>query len=234
MCQLAYDRGVSVKLSSHLNDLTPELAEGLLRARVKKLYVSADGATPESYAVYRRGGDFKRVMDNIRMLVAKQRELDAWFTRVIWLFHVFRHNEHEVAIARGLAAELGIELSLNRARTDMGREIFETVEVALERDGHWLPTSDELCAYDRENKVAQREPTCHLPWGDTAINWDGNVLACCSVYSEKHSYGNIHDGSFRAVWNGELYQEARREILGKGETRDTICKTCKRNGYLFL
>jgi radical SAM protein with 4Fe4S-binding SPASM domain len=234
MCQLAYDRGVSVKLSSHLNDLTPELAEGLLRARVKKIYVSADGATPESYAVYRRGGDWKRVMDNIRMLVAKQRELDAWFTRVIWLFHVFRHNEHEAAIARRLAAELGIELSLNRARTDMGKEIFETVEVALERDGHWLPTSDELCAYDRENKVAQREPTCHLPWEDTAINWDGNVLACCSVYSEKHSYGNIHDGSFRAVWNGELYRDARREILGKGETRDTICKTCKRNGYLFL
>ncbi len=234
MCQLAYDRGVSVKLSSHLNDLTPELAEGLLRARVKKLYVSADGATPESYAVYRRGGDFQRVQDNIRMLVAKQRELDAWFTRVIWLFHVFRHNEHEVEIARRLAADLGVELSLNRARTDMGKEIFETVETALERDGHWLPSNDELCAYDRENKVAQREPTCHLPWQDTAINWDGNVLACCSVYSEKHSYGNIHDGSFKAVWNGELYREARREILGKGETRDTICKTCKRNGYLFL
>ncbi len=234
MCQLAYDRGVSVKLSSHLNDLTPELAEGLLRARVKKIYVSADGATPESYAIYRRGGDFERVLANIRMLVAKQRELGAWFTRVIWLFHVFRHNEHEVEIARRLAQELGVELSLNRARTDMGKEIFETVDVALERDGHWLPSSDELCAYDREHKVAQREATCRLPWEDTAINWDGNVLACCSVYSEKHAYGNIHDGSFGAVWNGELYREARREILGRGETRDTICKTCKKNGYLFL
>ena len=234
MCRLAYERRVSVKLSSHLNDLTPELAEGLLRAKVKKIYISADGATPESYAIYRRGGDWKRVMDNIRMLVAKKRELDAYFTRVIWLFHVFRHNEHEIPIARKLAAELGVELQLNAARTDMGKEIFETAEQALERDGHWLPEGTEFLAYDREKKSAQREIMCTLPWNDTAINWDGKVLACCSVYSEKHHYGSIHEQDFGAIWNGQMYTEARREIVGQGPTRDTICKTCKANGYLFL
>jgi radical SAM protein with 4Fe4S-binding SPASM domain len=215
MCELAYERRVSVKLSSHLNDLTPELAEGLLRAKVKKIYISADGATPESYAIYRRGGDFHKVMENIRMLVAKKRELDAVFTRVIWLFHVFRHNEEEVEIARKLAGELGIELQLNQARTDMGKEIFETAGDALARDG-------------------QREVICTLPWTDTAINWDGKVLACCSVYSEEHTYGSIHDSPFREIWNNELYVDARREILGHPNTRDTICKTCKHNGYLFL
>lgn len=233
MCELAYRRGVSIKISSHLNDLTPELAEGLLRAKVKKIYISADGATPESYAIYRRGGDFKKVLDNVRMLVAKQRELGARFTRIIWLFHVFRHNEHEVPHARRLAAELGIALQLNVARTDMGKEIFESAAEALERDGHWLPESDEHCAYDRDEKSAQREPMCHLPWKDTAINWDGRVLACCSVYSEKHAYGSIHDAPFGDIWNGGDYREARREILGRPDTRDTICKTCKRNGYLF-
>jgi radical SAM protein with 4Fe4S-binding SPASM domain len=234
MCELAYRRRVSVKISSHLNDLTPELAEGLLRAKVKKIYISADGATPESYAVYRRGGDFQRVMENIRMLVAKKRELDAYYTRVVWLFHVFSHNEHEVARAKELAAELGVELQLNRARTDMGKEIFETVEQALQRDGHWLPENDEFCAYDREKMEAQRELTCSLPWEDTAINWDGRVLACCSIYSEKHAYGNIHENDFLQIWNNELYVDARREILGRPDTRDTICKTCKKNGYLFL
>jgi radical SAM protein with 4Fe4S-binding SPASM domain len=234
MCELAYERRVSVKISSHLNDLTPQLAEGLLRAKVKKIYVSADGATPESYAIYRRGGNFHKVMENVRMLVAKKRELGALFTRVVWLFHVFRHNEHEIGLARDLARELGVELQLNRARTDMGKEIFETVEEALARDGHWLPASDEHCAYDREAKKAQREPMCTLPWKDTAINWDGNVLPCCSVYSEKHSYGNIHDASFGEIWNNPVYVDARREIVGRGETRDTICKTCKRNGYLFM
>ena len=234
MCNLAYERKVAVKISTHLNDLTPELAEGLLRAKVKKIYVSADGATPESYAIYRRGGDFEKVMDNIRMLVAKRRELGAVFTRIVWLFHVFRHNESEVAIARQQARELGIELQLNVARTDMAKEIFETAEEALARDGDWLPVADEYCAYDREKEEAQREVRCSLPWKDTAINWDGQVLACCSIYDEKHAYGNIHDTPFREVWNSELYTEARREILGKGETKDTICKTCKQNGYLFL
>ena len=234
MCQLAYDRRVSVKISSHLNDLTPELAEGLLAAKVKKIYISADGATPESYAVYRRGGDFHKVVENVRMLVRKRAEMGAFYTRIIWLFHVFRHNEHEIEVIRKLTGELGGELQLNRARTDMGKEIFETAEEALARDGDWLPEADELCAYDREGKLAQREPMCTLPWKDTAINWDGNVLACCSVYSEKHSYGSIHDRPFRSIWNDPLYVDARREILGRPDTRDTICKTCKHNGYLFV
>ncbi|MFQ5697275.1 MAG: radical SAM/SPASM domain-containing protein [Myxococcota bacterium] len=234
MCELAYRRRVSVKLSSHLNGLTEELAVGLLRARVKKIYISADGATAESYAQYRRGGDFEKVLSNIRMLVAKKRELGNTFTRVVWLFHVFHHNEHEVDRARELARELGVELQLNRARTDMGKEIFETVDEALERDGHWLPQEDALCAYDRTAKHAQRAPICHLPWRDAAIHWDGSVLACCSVYSERYAYGNIHERDFDEIWNGELYREARREILGRSPTRDTICKTCKRSGYLFL
>ena len=233
MCELAYARGVSVKISTHLNDLTPALAEGLLRAKVKKIYISADGATPESYAIYRRGGNFERVMSNIRMLVAKKREMGATFTRIYWLFHVFSHNEHEVPILRERARELGVELQLNVARTDMGKEIFENAHTALERDGHWLPKSDEYCAYDRESETAQREPMCHLPWQDTAINWDGKVLACCSVYDEKHHYGSIHDADFRDIWNGKMYVEARREILGRGPTESTICKTCKANGYLF-
>jgi radical SAM protein with 4Fe4S-binding SPASM domain len=116
----------------------------------------------------------------------------------------------------------------------MGKEIFETASTALERDGHWLPTRQEFSAYDREAQHAQREVRCTLPWKDGAINWDGSVLPCCSVYSEKHAYGNIHDDDFRSVWNNPLYVDARREILDRGETRDTVCKTCKRNGYLFL
>lgn len=234
MCELAYRRRVSVKISSHLNGLTEEVAVGLLRARVKKIYISADGATAESYAQYRRGGDFERVLANIRMLVAKKRELGNSFTRLVWLFHVFHHNEHEVGRARELARELGVELKINHARTDMGKEIFETVEEALARDGDWLPENDELCAYDREGQHAQRASVCHLPWRDAAINWDGSVLACCSVYSERYAYGNIHEHDFGEIWNGELYREARREILGQSPTRSTICKTCKHSGYLFL
>ncbi len=234
LCELAYARRVSVKLSTHLNELAPEVAEGLLRARVKKIYVSADGASAESYALYRRGGDWKRVLDNVRLLVRKRAELGAHFTRIVWLFHVFRHNEHEIPAAHRLAAELGIALKISPARTDMGREIFETAAEALARDGHWLPLADEHCAFDREAKTAQREAACRLPWRDTAIHWDGKVLACCNIYSEKHHYGSLEDQDFGAIWNGPLYTEARREILGRSPTRDTICKTCKRNGYLFL
>ena len=80
----------------------------------------------------------------------------------------------------------------------------------------------------------QKDSTAALAKLQTAINWDGKVLACCSVYSEKHHYGSIHEQDFGAIWNGEMYTEARREIVGQSPTKETICKTCKQNGYLFL
>ena len=59
--------------------------------------------------------------------------------KIIWLFHVFRHNEHEVDVAKKLAEEIGVELRINKMRTDMGKEIFETAGVAIERDSDWIP-----------------------------------------------------------------------------------------------
>ncbi|OHB82909.1 MAG: hypothetical protein A3J73_06000 [Planctomycetes bacterium RIFCSPHIGHO2_02_FULL_38_41] len=64
------------------------------------------------------------------------------------------------------------------------------------------------------------------------INWDGNILPCCAVYSEKHAFGNILENSFAEIWNNEMYVSARKEILGRKNTKHTICHTCKRSGYL--
>ena len=235
MCELAYARRVSVKLSSHLNDLTPELAEGLLRAKVKKIYISADGATPESYAIYRRGGDWKVVMDNIRMLVAKKREMNAVLhARHLALPRVPPQRARGADRER-LAAELGVELQLNKARTDMGREIFETAEQALERDGHWLPESQRVSRLRPRAEDARSARPCARCRGRTRRS-TGTARCSPAAASTARSTTTARSTSsdFGEIWNGEMYTEARREIVGQSPTKDTICKTCKHNGYLFL
>src|SRR3990172_12203818 len=75
MIAYAKSYGLEVRISSNLNALTEPVAEGLLRVGLDKLYVSCDGITPESYAQYRRGGDYATVMGNLRGLLRKKREL---------------------------------------------------------------------------------------------------------------------------------------------------------------
>ena len=69
---------------------------------------------------------------------------------------------------------------------------------------------------------------------NSVINWEGSVLPCCSVYSEKHSFGNIKEDSFRNIWNNKKYISARREVLGRKNNAKTVCHICRANDYLYI
>jgi MoaA/NifB/PqqE/SkfB family radical SAM enzyme len=109
MIAAAKRHGIEVKVDSNLNDLTDEMADGLVRSGLDVLSVSLDGASQETYEKYRVGGRFEAVIANVRRVVAKKKELESATPRLIWQFLVFKHNEHEIAAARTMARELGMD-----------------------------------------------------------------------------------------------------------------------------
>jgi radical SAM protein with 4Fe4S-binding SPASM domain len=133
-----------------------------------------------------------------------------------------------------MAKEIGIKLTINKMRTDMGKEIFETADKSIERDSEWLPVNPEYNIFDVAEKKPKNRFSCDLLWSETVINWDGSILPCCSVYSETHSFGNIKESSFKSIWNNEKYISARKEVLGRKSNIKTVCHICKANGYLYL
>ncbi len=232
MIRYAHDLGMGVTISTNLNILDRDTAHQLMDAGLQKMFVSCDGISDETYDVYHVGGDYTTVMDNIRMLIDEKNRLPGCDTRIIWLFHVFRHNEHEVDRAREMAREMGISIRINKMRTDMGKEIFETAEKAIERDRDWIPEDPRYCAFDLDKKEAkQKKDFCSLPWKETVINWDGTVLPCCSVYQEKYSFGNAFEEGFKKVWNSPAYIAARKEIANSKNELRTVCHICKSTGY---
>lgn len=233
MVGYATARGIAVKISTNLSmKIDSAQVESLLRSGLSKVYISCNAASPETYPIYHVGGDFERVMDNMRLLLEGRKRTNSPM-EVVWLFHVFSHNEHEIEKAQGMARAMGVRLELKRMRTDMGREVFETAEEAIERDGLWLPKDPRYNIFDMEKKKPRRDFVCDFLWTETVINWDGSVLPCCSVYSEQYAFGNILDKPFWEIWNGELYQAARREVLSQSNGLWTICKVCKKTGFLF-
>ncbi|MCF6149715.1 MAG: radical SAM protein [Candidatus Kuenenia sp.] len=230
MILYARQYGVEVKISTNLSlklddtDITELLQSGL-----KILYISCNGASKDTYLKYHVGGDFGLVIDNMKRLVQKKKEMTGCRTKLVWLFHVFKHNEHEIAEAQKMAKEIGIKIKRNKMRPDMGKEIFETTQSALERDAEWIPENRKFLVYPGKKK---KRIACTLPWTETVINWDGTVLPCCAVYSETFAFGNIQKESFAQIWNNEMYISARKEILGKKNKKNTICHICKSTGYL--
>ncbi|MCP5003880.1 MAG: radical SAM protein [Planctomycetes bacterium] len=233
MVEYADKKKIAVKISTNLSfPVGDKLAESLMKCNLEKIYVSCNGVSGASYSTYHIDGDFDRVIANMRLLVEKKRNLNNTYTELVWLFHVFKHNEHEIDAAKAKAKDVGVRLIINKMRTDMGKEIFETSEKSRERDAEWLPSNPDFNIFDAEGKQPGKRAHCDLLWTETVINWEGSVLPCCSVYSEAHSFGNIKESSFKEIWNNEKYRSARKEVGNRRNGVKTICHICKMNGYL--
>ena len=85
------------------------MVESLIRSRLDTLIVSIDGTTQDVYEVYRVGGRLDRVFENIGRIVEKKKELGYKTPFIEWQFIVVRQNEHQIADARNLAREIGVD-----------------------------------------------------------------------------------------------------------------------------
>lgn len=71
--------------------------------------------------------------------------------------------------------------------------------------------------------------TCHLPFYKTMIDWNGNVILCCSDWHrEAGSFGNILKYPLTDIWNGSIIKKIRESLLDS--QRVGVCSKCSMNG----
>ena len=224
---------IRIIVSSNMNipRFSEAQAEDVVRSGLDHMILSLDGATQEVYATYRVGGKLEEALQNIRWIVAAKRRVQAATPTMVWNFLVFRHNEHEVELARSMAQELGVDFTAGLMRTDCGEEIFLPMEERIKRDQMWIPEHPQYSQYTHA-RLSRRVIDCDKPWTTVAINWDGYVVPCGSVYDcRTYNYGNIFERSFAEIWNGEQYRQGRAAIMSRAQNTNTVCETCKRNGF---
>lgn len=228
LIRMAHERGIHVAISTNLNVL-PDAA-ALMASGLSELRISCDAATPETYGIYRVGGDFNRVMENLLELL-KHRSLNP-AAKILWRFITFEHNRHEIPLVLEKCQEFGIEPDICPMRVDMRQEILLFEEDRIRQDIAWIPRNSPV--YDTDNlQKKQRWDTCYSPWREAVIDVDGSVMLCCSSYERVYDMGNIMDTPFPDIWNGAHYKAAREYILYGTSRSDirTLCHICKDNGY---
>jgi len=242
---VAYAEGAHLltSISTNLNLLDADFAGQLIDSGLKKIVVSLDGASEETYKTYRVGGDFDRVLDNIRMLNELKKQRGTVFPRIILQFLIFKFNLHEVPKVRQLAESLGVELSLQQGCLGgPGYEPF-TGKHSPELIDRWIVRPEVLLRalgtpeghpglffdyYGSEESLCDER--CFFLWKTAYINWDGSVSPCCFVYQEDRDFGNIHQERFRKIWNNTKFQHARSLFLDSSssqEEKSIICDSCR-------
>ena len=78
------------------------------------IILSIDGASQETYSKYRVGGNFDKVIENIKRLQAYKQKVNSKYPRLIWGMIGFNWNVREIWIARKMAEDLGMEFHIKR------------------------------------------------------------------------------------------------------------------------
>jgi hypothetical protein len=136
---------------------------------------------------------------------------------------VFGHNEHEIPIAREMAAKLGMAFQTKLTWDTKFSPIRDT-DFVRAQTGRQSITRDE---YEEEHGEKYASGICHQLWDAPQINWDGMVVGCCRNFWGDFGGNAFTDGLVESV-NSEKMIYAREMLSGRRPARDDIpCSTCE-------
>jgi MoaA/NifB/PqqE/SkfB family radical SAM enzyme len=226
--RLANVRNVLCTISTNLSlPLTEERIERLVTSGLREMIVSLDGASSDTYQTYRRRGNFDLVCDNMRRIVDAKRRLGVTSPLLTWQFLIFSFNEHEQENAKALADEIGVDRILFRpAFLDVDR--YPLPQAEREAMAAWKP-KDKLYQIETFTQAAAKHHSrCGWHYTSAAINWDGSVAPCCTLFEKQHDFGSIGDGkSYMDVVNNDAFRSVRDRFSGRRkEPVDLVCEHC--------
>ena len=223
MLKYAYEKKVilTAGTGSNLNTISEETLEGLVKYRFGFLNCAIDGASSETYKIYRRGGDFEKVIVNIKKINAFKVKYRSEVPVLRWQFILFGHNEHEILKARRMASKLGMKFRLKLARGDVSP--VRNKNLVKKQIGSQITHRDEYL--EKYGKVYLAGSMCSQMWICPQINTDGRVFGCCMNHWS--DYGNAFQEDLIGILNSEKMNYARAMLLGKVKERDDVpCIQC--------
>ncbi|MCD4695622.1 MAG: SPASM domain-containing protein [Bacteroidales bacterium] len=216
----ARKRRIYTATSTNAHFLTEENARKTVESGLDRIIISLDGIGQETYAAYRVGGRYQRVIEGIKTLVKIKKELKSKTPHIILQFIVFRTNEHQIEEVKALSKKLGVdELQLKSA------QLYE-----YENGNSLLPTIDKYSRY-RQKKNGKWEikndfpNKCYRMSVSCVITWDGMVVPCCFDKDATHQMGDLKKDSFHKVWKNPVYQKFRTQVITDRKSID-ICRNC--------
>lgn len=220
----AHQANIATIMSSNLNKpLTPSMAEELVQSGLDVLIISLDGTTQDVYEVYRVGGHLDRVLDNVKLITEKRRELGSSTPYLEWQYIVMKQNEAQISEAKRMAADLGVD-NIVFKRVDFPHGAGDE---SLARK--WLPVGEGW--KDRENPLEkpyhEDGDRCWRLWRSAVVNWDGGYAPCCYLTDASDDFGSVKSDSVKTIWNNNHYLSAR-QLFKKGPLPDQQvgCLTC--------
>ncbi len=229
-----------VELITNGTMLTPTMSQRLIEAKLDVLWVSIDGATPESYADVRLGAALPEVLSNVSNFRDARTEAQLLTPEIGFAFVAMRRNIADLASVLRLGYKRDVthflitnvlpytsELRDEALYTHAIMDIFYQPPLKLPHVK--LPKIDvneimneRLCRSLRQNcqtvsiggailgEASDRCP--FIESGSTAINWEGNLSPCLPLLHTHSYYLDERKRSSRRYVVGNILKKSLKEL----------------------
>lgn len=221
MVRISKDKEVDISIFTNGNLLTPEISSALVSLKADRIIISMDGATQETYSWYRRGGDFNKVVSNLKTLVKIKREKESNLPNIELQFVVMKKNESELELIKKIAIELSVDKLILKTcgfYSFVGMSFDE-----FKKD--YLPVNKKYRRLEDENSPI---PDFICPWMNhgAMILWNGKIAACCYDSHGEVILGDANQTNFIDQWRSSLKYKDFRKNGVKGIYPYKVCKLC--------
>jgi MoaA/NifB/PqqE/SkfB family radical SAM enzyme len=206
--------GSSVEIISNGILLTPEVSTRLIEMQLDRIWISLDGATPESYADVRLGNELPRVMENLHILKDLIKSSGSNTPRLGIAFVAMKRNIHDLPDVIRIGKKLGADLFSVSNVLPYTPQMKEEALYDLPIYGNSVATrwSPSLLLPRMQINEKNQQPlfeaikqsgsiaiaredlgmgvdTCpFVEKGSLSIRWDGSVSPCLALLHENENY----------------------------------------------
>jgi len=236
--------GCRVELITNGTLLTPRSSRALIDAGLDILWVSLDGATPESYEDVRLGAEFPEVIKNIDGFRAARRPSHRPTPEIGIAFVAMKRNISDLPALLRLSTQLGASryfvTNLLPYSQDMCSEVLysRVLHEITYIPSRWVPHLDmprvdankdtkEVrhhilrggynLSYNGDNLGRANDRCPFITRGSTAIAWDGSLSPCLPLMHDHTSYFSNRPRFSRRCVIGNLAEKDLNELWSQPE-----------------
>ena len=188
--------------------LTENRSRALIESGLTRLSVSIDAARPATYDKIRTGGDFAKVVANVRKFLEVRRWLGVRLPLLRVTFVVLNDNREE-------------QDEFVRFWQDQADYVsFQSYVPHTQEDG-----DSEIGG---EAVTATGEQRCSQPFERLVIDVEGNVFPCCAPLGSGLLIGSLKEHSLQHLWDSARMQELRQHLATNCLQNEPVCAICKK------
>ena len=205
----------SVEINTNLVALNEDRIRGLLDYPFRRLTISLDGMSKDTFEAYKGVDQFNIAIRNIEILADEARKRGGVKQELVVQMVITQVNSDDAEKFKNYIKKLGLIPNVKTLNTRISYASEESKE-RFEVPGK--------SRYQSQNGFSRK---CHWMWGGMMVFWNGDTTICCQDPTGLETFGNVNEKNVVELLNFDSRKVDFRQRYYDDPAQIDLCKGCE-------